>query len=112
MKTSIFQAASFVSIALLIAGCASVGGERSGLITTDHYVHVKSTAPSITGQIAQIYVREVAQAGAMTRGGRAGVVLFVHGAGTPAEVTFDVPYKDYSWMAFLAKAGYARFRWT
>ena len=54
MKTSIFQAASFVSIALLIAGCASVGGERSGLITTDHYVHVKSTAPSITGQSAQI----------------------------------------------------------
>lgn len=109
MKTSIFQAASFVSIALLIAGCASVGGERSGLITTDHYVHVKSTAPSITGQIAQIYVREVAQAGAMTRGGRAGVVLFVHGAGTPAEVTFDVPYKDYSWMGFLAKAGYDTF---
>jgi pimeloyl-ACP methyl ester carboxylesterase len=109
MKTSIFQAASFVSIALLIAGCASVGGERSGLITTDQYVRVKSTAPSIAGQIAQIKVREVAQAGAMTRGGGAGVVLFVHGAGTPAEVTFDVPYKDYSWMAFLAKAGYDTF---
>jgi hypothetical protein len=27
------------------------------------------------------------------------VVLFVHGAGTPAEVSFDVPYQDYSWMA-------------
>ena len=32
------------------------------------------------------------------------VVLFVHGAGTPAEVSFDVPYKDYSWMAYLAHA--------
>ena len=34
------------------------------------------------------------------------VVLFVHGAGTPSEVAFDVPYKDYSWMAFLAGAGW------
>jgi pimeloyl-ACP methyl ester carboxylesterase len=37
------------------------------------------------------------------------VVLFVHGAGTPAEVAFDVPYEDYSWMAYLARAGYDVF---
>src|SRR5262249_13437960 len=37
------------------------------------------------------------------------VVLFVHGAGTPAEVAFDVPYQDYSWMAYLARAGYDVF---
>jgi pimeloyl-ACP methyl ester carboxylesterase len=37
------------------------------------------------------------------------VVLFVHGAGSPAEAAFDVPYQDYSWMAFLAKAGYDVF---
>jgi pimeloyl-ACP methyl ester carboxylesterase len=37
------------------------------------------------------------------------VVLFVHGAGTPAEVAFDVPYADYSWMGFLAAAGYDVF---
>ena len=37
------------------------------------------------------------------------MVLFVHGAGTPAEVSFDVPYKDYSWMAYLAKAGFDVF---
>jgi pimeloyl-ACP methyl ester carboxylesterase len=36
-------------------------------------------------------------------------VLFVHGAGTPAEVAFDVPYKDYSWMAYLARAGFDVF---
>jgi pimeloyl-ACP methyl ester carboxylesterase len=36
---------------------------------------------------------------------RPAFVLFVHGAGTPAEVAFDVPYQDYSWMAFLAQAG-------
>ena len=37
------------------------------------------------------------------------MVLFVHGAGTPAEVAFDVPYQDYSWMAFLAHAGFDVF---
>jgi pimeloyl-ACP methyl ester carboxylesterase len=33
----------------------------------------------------------------------------VHGAGTPAEVTFDVSHKDYSWMAYLANAGFDAF---
>ena len=37
------------------------------------------------------------------------VVLFIHGAGTPAEVSFDVPYQDYSWMAYLARAGFNTF---
>jgi pimeloyl-ACP methyl ester carboxylesterase len=36
-------------------------------------------------------------------------VLFVHGAGTPAEVAFDVPSGDYSWMAYLANAGFDVF---
>jgi len=37
------------------------------------------------------------------------VVLFIHGAGTPAEVAFDVPYQDYSWMEYLAQAGFDAF---
>src|SRR5687767_15981444 len=64
----------------------------------------------MAGQTAQIYVREVtAETTPLTQSGTNRVVLFVHGAGTPAEVSFDVPYKDYSWMAFLAKAGYDVF---
>ena len=45
------------------------------------------------------------------RGGPAGnrVALFIHGSGTPAEVAFDVPYQDYSWMAYLAHAGFDVF---
>jgi hypothetical protein len=27
------------------------------------------------------------------------IVLFVHGAGTPGAVGFDVAHQDYSWMA-------------
>jgi pimeloyl-ACP methyl ester carboxylesterase len=37
------------------------------------------------------------------------IVLFVHGAGTPAEVAFDAPVADYSWMQFLARAGFDVF---
>src|SRR5262249_14869800 len=45
------------------------------------------------------------------RGGIASdrVALFIHGAGTPAEVSFDVPHADYSWMAYLAHAGFDVF---
>ncbi|HZF19862.1 MAG TPA: alpha/beta fold hydrolase [Burkholderiales bacterium] len=98
-------------LVLLVAACATTGDDGGRLVTFDHHVRVKSTAPAIAGQEAQIYVREVVRA---DRTGRAaapaeGVVLFVHGAGTPAEVTFDVPYKDYSWMAYLAKAGFDVF---
>lgn len=84
-------------------------GER--LVRHDHTVGVRSTVPAIAGQTIQIYVREVTRAGAAPGGGPAGnpVVLFVHGAGTPAEVAFDVPYGDYSWMAYLAQAGFDVF---
>jgi pimeloyl-ACP methyl ester carboxylesterase len=84
-------------------------GDR--VLTLDHYVTVRSTAPGMSGQPAHLYVRERVLAGAALRGaiGPERVVLFVHGAGTPAEVAFDVPYQDYSWMAFLARAGYDVF---
>jgi pimeloyl-ACP methyl ester carboxylesterase len=56
-------------------------------------------------------VRERVQAGLLARGagGADRVVLFVHGAGTPAEVAFDVPHEGYSWMAYLAEAGFDVF---
>ena len=81
------------------------------LLTIDHYVRVVSTVPAIAGQPAQLYVRERVLAGGALRTSSFGdrVVLFVHGAGTPAEVAFDVPYQDYSWMAFLAGAGFDVF---
>ena len=81
------------------------------LLTIDHYVRVSSTVPAIAGQPAQLYVRERVLAGGALRTSTVGdrVVLFVHGAGTPAEVAFDVPYQDYSWMAFLARAGFDVF---
>lgn len=81
------------------------------IVSIDHYVHQVSQVPSIEGQHTQLYMRERVRAAALSRAvnleGR--VALFVHGAGTPAEVAFDVPYEDYSWMAYLAEAGFDVF---
>jgi pimeloyl-ACP methyl ester carboxylesterase len=75
----------------------------------DHFVPVVSETPAIRGEPVKLYVRERALPRVMRSGAGDKVVLFVHGAGTPAEVSFDVPYADYSWMGFLAKAGYDVF---
>jgi pimeloyl-ACP methyl ester carboxylesterase len=81
------------------------------VLSVDHYVRVRSTVPSMTGQTAQLYLRERVQAATALRSGNLNgrVVLFVHGAGTPAEVAFDVPVEGYSWMAYLAEAGFDVF---
>src|SRR5258707_6060963 len=97
-------------LSLLLSACASLREEAPTLVRVDHYVSVRSTAPGHAGEESRLYVREVALAGAAARNATMnGVVLFVHGAGTPAEVTFDVPYRDYSWMAYLAAAGFDAF---
>ncbi len=107
--------ASFRSLALglslLLAASTYPASADDGeqLLTIDHFVPVRSIVPAISGQQTQIYVRERVKAGTALRGASAGVVLFIHGAGTPAEVAFDVPYQDYSWMAYLARAGYDVF---
>jgi pimeloyl-ACP methyl ester carboxylesterase len=77
--------------------------------TRDHSVTVASAVPVITGKKSKLYVRERALSSVLRKGTGDKVVLFVHGAGTPAEVSFDVPYQDYSWMGYLAKAGYDVF---
>jgi pimeloyl-ACP methyl ester carboxylesterase len=99
---------------LLLVGLASVpliGDDSERILTIDHFVRVHSSVPTISGQPTQLYVRERVHAGTLARGSRLAdrVVLFVHGAGTPAEVAFDVPYQDYSWMAYLAQAGFDAF---
>jgi pimeloyl-ACP methyl ester carboxylesterase len=99
----------FLATVLLAIQC-SFADDSSRLLRVDHYVRVHSTVPAISGQLSQIYVREVVQAGVALRGPASDrVALFVHGAGTPAEVSFDVPYQDYSWMAYLARTGFDAF---
>lgn len=99
-------------LALVVAtALAPRGDDGEQLLAVDHYVRVRSAVPAIEGEFVQLYVRERVKAATVLRAGSLAdrVVLFVHGAGTPAEVAFDVPYEDYSWMAFLARAGFDVF---
>src|ERR1700739_2848408 len=91
--------------------CLALPAAASDLLRLDHYVEVRSAVPAITGQGTRLCVREVVEPGSALRGALAPdrVALFIHGAGTPAEVSFDVPYHDYSWMAYLAQAGFDVF---
>ena len=108
MKLSLSQTAIVMALGFATFGFGDDGGR---LLRVDHYVQVHSTVPAISGQDTEIYVREVVEAGTVLRGGPTGdrVALFIHGAGTPGEVSFDVPYKDYSWMAYLAQEGFDVF---
>src|SRR5690606_16246676 len=99
------------AVALCGAASPSAAEDSREILSIDHYVGHVSTVPAMTGQTARLYVRERVSAGMLARSAAFDerVVLFVHGAGTPAEVAFDVPYQDYSWMAHLAAAGYDVF---
>jgi len=107
---------SLVATALTAGAClmsarGTQGARAEAPRTVDHYVRVRSAVPAIAGQTTQLYVRERVLSPPAPGGAVPGerVVLFVHGAGTPAEVAFDVPYQDYSWMAYLAAAGFDVF---
>jgi pimeloyl-ACP methyl ester carboxylesterase len=109
MASAVIVVVSVCVVGLLARPILGTGSERP--LTIDHYIHVRSTVPAITGQPARIYVRERVEASAIRRGAtfRDRVALFVHGGGTPGEVAFDLRYQDYSWMAYLAGAGFDVF---
>jgi pimeloyl-ACP methyl ester carboxylesterase len=113
MKLKAIWASVLASSILILAPFAipAPADDSQQLLLIDHYVPVKSTVPAIAGQLAEIYVRERVQAGTLSRdaslSGR--VAVFIHGAGTPAEASFDTSHSDYSWMAYLARAGYDVF---
>lgn len=94
-------------VTLVLAGCAAMSGDGTKILRLDHYIAVRSTAPALAGKEARLYVREVVRSDAPIDPGR--VVLFVHGTPAPGSVAFDIPYKDYSWSAYLAQAGYDTF---
>lgn len=93
--------------ALTSAALAGCGGssDSNELQRSEHSVPVTSTAPSMTGQTAQLYVREIKPEDASAPP----VVVFVHGSGTPAETSFDSRMDDYSWMRAVASAGFDVF---
>jgi pimeloyl-ACP methyl ester carboxylesterase len=95
--------------ALALAAVPVLAQAPATPVWRNHFVALQSTAPSMPGQFAQLYVRERLPDRLMSEDGKGQVVLFVHGAGTPAEVAFDVPHADYSWMLYLARHGFATY---
>ena len=109
MKTTSIRLLAPLAVAVLLAPPTTSAQERP--LQIDHFVPVVSKAPSMEGEVAQIYVRERTLSTTPLRGNNltGQVVLFIHGAGTPAEVAFDPPAEGYSWMAYLAEAGFDTF---
>jgi pimeloyl-ACP methyl ester carboxylesterase len=87
-----------------VLGAGAAWAADAPVLRSDQFLTVRSTAPGYAGKFASLYLREVKLATPPRES--KGVVLFVHGAGTPADVGFDVTYQDYSWMAYVARAGF------
>jgi pimeloyl-ACP methyl ester carboxylesterase len=104
VKISRFTGAT---LSLLIMSACSTANTNGGLLTIDHFVPHVSTVPANKGEAVQIFVREkvVASDSAKPRP----VVLMVHGGVSPSTLAFDVEHDSYSWMAYLAGAGFDVF---
>ncbi len=72
----------------------------------DFFVPHISRVRANAGQLVGLHVRQRIAAGAGSKPGKGRVVLFVHGGSVPVVPAFDLDYKDYSWMAFLALQGF------
>lgn len=95
----------------IIAFAGGVMAQRPNVLTVDRLVDHVSTVPAIAGKRIDLFVRERANE-AIINSGKAKpgtVVLFVHGGYSPSTLAFDVPFKDYSWMEFLARNGFDVF---
>ena len=80
-------------------------------VTIERFVPHTSTVPANAGERVGIYLREKATSAAAARfasgespAGR--VVLFVHGGSVSSIPDHDLDYTDYSWMGYLAEAGF------
>lgn len=81
----------------LLAGCAGMQGGG------DQVVMEETMVPSDPG--ISVYVRNKRLA-SMTGFSAEKTVLFVHGATYPSETAFDLQLDGFSWMDYIARAGY------
>ncbi|HZM45801.1 MAG TPA: alpha/beta fold hydrolase [Burkholderiales bacterium] len=81
------------------------------LVSRDFFVTHVSTVPANRGKTVGLFVREKALASTLVAAGtrKPHVVLMVHGGFGPSIVAYDLRYRDYSFMAVLARAGFDVF---
>ena len=86
-----------------VGGVAQIRPQQRPRGVIDHFVPHNSTEPANRDSRITLFVRE-------HRGAPEGpVVLFIHGRSAAAVPSFDLEYRDYSWMAYLADAGFDAF---
>lgn len=100
---------AWLAVLFVVPVCA-----RDSLNTIDRYVPHVSTVPANKGKKVGLFLREKysdSLAKIIADGGnlKGRVVLFVHGVSVPVVPAFDLPYRDYSWMTYLADAGFDTF---
>ena len=107
---------SALAIAVLLASALVMSGQAAddGFVTVNRYVPHTSTVPANAGQRVGLFLHEKISTDTLTeieQGTRpeGRVVLFVHGGSVPSVPDYDLPYRDYSWMEYLAEAGYDTF---
>jgi pimeloyl-ACP methyl ester carboxylesterase len=93
----LFGLTSFVASTALAAS-------EGTLVTQDNFVKHVSTVQANAGSPVGIFVRQKVLASKLGR--KTPVVLFVHGGTVPGVPAYDLEYKDYNWMAHLARAGF------
>lgn len=79
------------------------------MITTDRFVTHISTVPATRGQTVGLFLREKVLESTLAAKSAPHVVFMVHGGFAPATVAYDLNYRDYSFMAALARAGFDVF---
>jgi pimeloyl-ACP methyl ester carboxylesterase len=81
-------------------------GDPGNIQTIDYMVPHISTVPANSGKRVELFVREKVRG--RNRGNRS-VVLMIHGATTSVVPAFDLQFENYSWMEYLATAGFDVF---
>lgn len=96
---------ALVSLVGILSACAMIGRTGSDIRAIDHMVPHVSTVPANKGEQVQIFMREKFAGDAPGKP----VVLMVHGGVSPSTLAFDVEHETYSWMSYLARAGFDVF---
>jgi pimeloyl-ACP methyl ester carboxylesterase len=90
----------------VVHGYGTDRDEVDRIVTVDRFVPHVSTALANSGQLVHLWVRERFRHG---HEHSKRVALMVGGATIPAAAPFDLGFEDYSWMRFLADAGFDVF---
>lgn len=107
MKLGSFAVVLVTTVGILVSPVKGQAQEAAqDILTIDRFVPHVSTAHANVGEHVELFVRERVHRG---HHGSRPAVLMIQGATTPAVPVFDLRFRNYSWMAFLARAGFDVF---